>query len=111
MTKPIARIVNTLKDKGAMKSIDIANVLGTYPDKIHHWTQGKSFPSVGAENLLLDLEYVIDQLSDYYGPREARVWLYGCQYLLQGERPIDLIRKRKAGLVILALDHASGQCL
>lgn len=76
-----------------MKSIDVANVLGLRPETVSRWNQGKAFPQPDAERTLLDLEYIVDQLSDFYDPQEARLWLFSRQKLLDGQKPAELIQK------------------
>ena len=105
MSNAIARKIESIEKKGAMKSIDIANVIGSRPETVSRWNKGKAFPQPDKELLLLDLEYIVDQLSDFYEPKEARMWLYSRQKLLQGERPVDLIQTGKAKEVINVLDQ------
>jgi hypothetical protein len=88
----IARRIDAIQRKGALQSVDIANVLGTRPETVSRWNQGKAFPQPDKEKLLLELEYVVDQLADFYEPMEARLWLFARQKLLNGERPADLIQ-------------------
>ena len=105
MSNAIARKIESIEKKGAMKSIDIANVIGSRPETVSRWNKGKAFPQPDKELLLLDLEYIVDQLSDFYEPKEARMWLYSRQKLLQGERPVGLIQTGKAKEVINVLDQ------
>ena len=105
MTNAIARKIESIEQKGGMRSRDIADVLGSRPETVSRWNQGKAFPRPEAEKLLLDFEYIVDQLSDFYEPIEARVWLFSRQKLLNGERPVDLIRQRKTDSVMEALDQ------
>ena len=93
MGNAVARKLESLRDKGGMKSIDVANVLGLRPETVSRWNQGKAFPQPDAERLLLELEYIVDELSDFYEPQEARLWLFAPQKLLDGERPAELIQK------------------
>jgi len=96
----IARKLETLQRKGAMKLVDISNVLGIRPETVSRWNQGKAFPQPDLERTLLDLEYVVDQLADFYQPDEARLWLFSRQKLLDGERPAELIQRGRAEDVI-----------
>ena len=96
----IARKLESLQKKGSIKSVDVANVLQIRPETVSRWNQGKAFPQPEAERTLLDLENVVDQLSDLYQPDEARLWLFSRQKLLDGEIPADLIRQRRADDVI-----------
>ena len=41
---------------------------------------------------LLELEFIVDQLSEFYGQNEARQWLFSPQKYLNGRSPAELIR-------------------
>jgi transcriptional regulator with XRE-family HTH domain len=96
MSNAVARKLDSLRTKGGMKSIDVANVLGLRPETVSRWNQGKAFPQPDAEKTLLELEYIVDELSDFYEPREARLWLFSRQKLLNGQTPAELIQQGKA---------------
>lgn len=104
-TNAIARKLAAIQQKGAMRSVDVANLLGTRPEQVSRWNQGKAFPRPDAQKLLLDLEYIVDQLSDFYEPEEARLWLFSRQRLLDGETPAELIQKGRAQEVIDVIDQ------
>ncbi|TKC89724.1 DUF2384 domain-containing protein [Trinickia terrae] len=87
----IARKLDIITEKGGMRFIDVANLLGTRPETVSRWNQGKAFPHPGTEKLLLELEWIIEQLADLYEPQEARLWLFSRQKLLNGAVPADLI--------------------
>lgn len=92
MSGAVARRLDTLRMKGAMKSIEVANLLGTRPETVSRWNQGKAYPHANTEKTLLELEYIVDQLADFYEPDEARQWIFAPQKLLGGTSPAELIR-------------------
>ena len=92
MSGAVARKLDTLRTKGAMKNVEVANLLGTRPETVSRWNQGKAYPHSGTEKTLLELEYIVDQLADFYEPNEARQWIFAPQKLLDGESPAELIR-------------------
>jgi uncharacterized protein (DUF2384 family) len=96
----IARKLETLQKKGSIRAVDVANVLQIRPETVSRWNQGKAFPRPEAERTLLDLEYVVDQLTDLYEPDEARMWLFARQKLLGGEVPANLIQQHRTEEVI-----------
>lgn len=96
----IARRLDAITSKGAMRSSDIANVLDVRPETVSRWNQGKAFPHPNTEKQLLELEFVIDQLSDFYEPNEARLWIFSRQRLLNGETPAELIQKGRVDEVL-----------
>ena len=105
MGNAIARKIASIEEKGGMRSTDVANILGTRPETVSRWNQGRAFPRGKTERLLLELDYVVDLLSDFYEPLEARVWFYSRQRVLDGETPADLIRQGKTEIVLEALEQ------
>lgn len=76
-----------------MKNIEVANLLGTRPETVSRWKQGKAYPHANTEKTLLELEYIVDQLADFYEPNEARQWIFAPQKLLAGVSPASLIQE------------------
>jgi hypothetical protein len=105
MSNAIARKLESLQRKGAMRSVDVANLLGAAPETVSRWNAGRAFPRPDAQRALLDLEYIADQLSDYYEPADVRLWLFSRQELLDGRRPADLIQEGRAAEVIAVIDR------
>jgi hypothetical protein len=91
MTTAVARKLDSIRVKGAMRHVDVANMLGTRPETVSRWNQGRAYPQPAAEKTLLALEYIVDQLSDFYEPTEARQWFFSPQKLLDGKSPAELI--------------------
>lgn len=96
----LARKLESLREKGGMRHVDVANLLGTRPETVSRWNQGKAYPHSGTEKELLELEYIVDQLSDFYEPNEARHFLFARQRLLGGHSPAELIKNGKIDEVI-----------
>ena len=105
MSNAIARRLESIARKSAMRSVDVANVLGARPETVSRWNQGKAFPRPDTQKLLLDLEYIVDQLSDFYEPEEARLWLFSRQRLLKGTTPAEAIQNGRAADVIAVIDQ------
>jgi hypothetical protein len=91
----VARKLESIRTKGAMRNIEVANLLGTRPETVSRWNQGKAYPHSGTEKTLLELEFVVDQLSEFYEPSEARQWIFSPQKFLNGSSPAELIREGK----------------
>ena len=91
-TSAVARKLESLRAKGAMRNIEVANLLGTRPETVSRWNQGRAYPHASTEKILLELEYIVDQLSDFYEPNEARLWIFSRQKHLGGASPAELIR-------------------
>lgn len=95
MTTAVARKLESIRSKGAMKHTDVANILGTRPETVSRWNQGRAYPQSNAEKTLLELEFIVDQLSDFYEPNEARMWIFSPQRQLGGASPAALIKEGK----------------
>ena len=100
MSSAVARKLESLRSKGALKNIDVANLLGLRPETVSRWKQGRAFPHPDTEKLLLELEYIVDQLSDFYEPRESRLWMYSRQKLLDGKIPAELVQQGRTDEVL-----------
>ena len=89
----VARKLDSIRDKGGMRNVDVANLLGTRPETVSRWNQGKAYPHASTEKALLELEYIVDQLSDFYEPNEARQFVFTRQRLLDDRSPAELIKE------------------
>ena len=100
MTSAVAKRLDSLRIKGAMRHIEVANLLGTRPETVSRWYQGRAYPHASTEKTLLELEYIVDQLADFYEPNEARQWIFAPQKLLEGASPAELICKGRIDEVL-----------
>jgi len=101
----IARRLHTIQEKGAMRSSDVANVLNVRPETVSRWNQGKAFPHPDTEKQLLELEFLIDKLSDFYEPHEARLWIFARQRLLSDQVPAELIQQGRVNEVLSVVNQ------
>jgi uncharacterized protein (DUF2384 family) len=92
MTGAVASRLETLRTKGAIKDIEVADLLGTRPETVSRWNRGRAYPRASTEKTLLELGYIVDQLADLYEPNEARQWIFAPQKVLDGKSPAELIR-------------------
>ena len=105
MTSAVARKLESLREKGAIKNIEVANLLSTRPETVSRWSQGRAYPHANKEKILLELEFIIDQLSDFYEPSEARQWIFSPQKRLKGASPAELIREGRIEEVRRLVNH------
>ena len=97
----VAEKLELLKSRAAIRAVDVANILGTTPETVSRWNQGRAYPRPGNESLLVDLEYIVERLSEFYSdPRTARAWLYSRHKIFDGLRPADLIKERRTDEVL-----------
>ena len=92
VSSAIARRLGSISAKGAMRHVEVANLLGTRPETVSRWNQGRAYPHARTEKTLLELEFIVDQLSDFFEPNEARQWIFAPQKLLRGQSPAELIQ-------------------
>jgi hypothetical protein len=101
----ITRKLDAIEEIGRMTAIDVANILDTRPDTVRHWQEGKAFPRPNMQKRLMELEYIIDRLSDIYTPGEARLWIYARQKLLGEPTPGALIQADRTDEIIAVIDR------
>ncbi len=99
MSAALASRLERIRDLGGIKGRDIAQLMGTTPETVSRWNTGKIEPQPGRLEKLLMLEWMIDELSEFFSPDEARLWLYSPNRMLGGSRPADLIKDGRIGEV------------
>ena len=104
-TNAIARRLESIQAKGAMHSADVANILNVRPETVSRWNKGKALPHPDTEKQLLELEFIIDKLADIYEPRDARMWIFARQRLLQDQTPAELIQQNRVDEVLAAVNQ------
>ena len=103
-TNAVAGKLKLLRTRAAIRSVDVANMLGTTPETVSRWNHGRAYPRPNKENLLFDLEYTVERLSEFYSdPRTARAWLYSRHKYFGGLRPADLIQEGRIQEVLEAI--------
>lgn len=100
MASAVAQMIDSLRQRGGLKGMDVANIATVSPATVSRWTSGKAFPHPKTQLLISDLRYVVDRLAEFYSPEETRLWLYARHRLLNGERAIDLIHAGRADEVL-----------
>jgi transcriptional regulator with XRE-family HTH domain len=105
MSNVIARKIKSLKTIGGMNSVDVANVLGTSVATVSRWNNGKAMPQRSKEILLIELDYIIERLSEFYSPDEARIWLYSRHRQLNNQKPADLIHEGEIDAILAVIEQ------
>ena len=101
----IARRLESIQQKGAMHSADVANVLNVRPETVSRWNNGKALPHASTERQLLEVEFIVDKLADIYEPHDARLWLFSRQRLLQDRTPAELIQQGQVDVVLATVNQ------
>lgn len=96
MSQALATRLEAIRDRGGVKSRDIAQLLDTTPQTVSRWQSGKTEPQRDQLQKLLALEWLIGQLADLYTPDEAKLWLFSPHRLLGGGSPAERIQANGA---------------
>ena len=95
MASAVAGRLDSIRDRGGIKSREVAQLLDTTPQTVSRWRTGKAEPQPDRLQRLLTLEWLLGELAEFYEPQEARLWLFAPHRLLGGERPADRIQQGK----------------
>jgi transcriptional regulator with XRE-family HTH domain len=101
----IARTIEELRERGGLSGVDVANVAFVSKATVSRWSTGKAAPQPRTQLVLSDLRYIVDRLSEFYTPEEARMWLYSRNALLDGARAVDLIHEQRTEEVLGAIER------
>ena len=104
MATAVSRIIDHLRTDGGLQGKDIANIVSVSPATVSRWSSGKATPDLRTQTVIAELRYVVDRLSDFYTPGEARLWLHTRHPMLEGDRAIDLINAGKTEAVLAVIE-------
>jgi transcriptional regulator with XRE-family HTH domain len=99
------KILDDLRKQGGLKGADVANFAQVSPATVSRWGKGQAFPHPKTQIFMSDLRYLVDRLSDFYTPEEARLWLYSKHSMLDGARAIELIRLGETERVLEVIEQ------
>ena len=101
VTPLLARVIDALGTNAA------ARLLGADRAQVSRWNSGTE--PIGSEmgRRIVDLHDVLTRILRVYGRDAAAMWLVGCEPLLDGARPIDVLVLEGAAPVIRAIDGIS----
>ncbi len=105
MSDALARKLESIKQHGGVSSREIAQLLDTTPETVSRWSTGKVGPRPNKLEQLLTLEWLMDQLAEFFESDEARLWLFSPHRLIGGERPADLIQQGRVKEVVALIEQ------
>lgn len=105
MPGAVAARLDAIKAHAGVRSREIAQLLDTTPQTVSRWQQGHVDPQPNKLQQLLTLEWLADQLHEFYPPDEARLWLFSRHRLLNGDTPADRIQEGRAQDVLALIDQ------
>ena len=92
----------------ALSLVEIGQVTGVGDRAVQNWARGTSRPEGASRDRLLELKYVIEQLSDVYTDEGIEIWLHARQRSLDGRQPIELLRQGQFEEVLAAVERLAG---
>ena len=94
--------------RAGLKVAEIGKITGVSERAVQNWANGSSKPGGASRDRLLELKYVIEQLSDVYTEEGIEVWLHARQRALGGRRPVDVLRDGEFETVLALVDRLAG---
>lgn len=105
MAGAVAKRLNSIRAHGGIKGRELALLLNTTPETVSRWQTGKTEPHRERLEQLLTLEWLMDQLAEFYPPDEARLWLFARNRLLGGETPAERIQAGRVEDVLALIEQ------
>lgn len=99
-----AHIVQQIKHH-ALTTQELAEVTGVGVRQVLYWASGSHRPRGESRDRLLEVDYVVRQLSEIYTPEGVDVWIHARNTDLGGQRPIDCLRQGKFDQLLLAIER------
>lgn len=87
---------------------EIGAITGVGERAVQKWAQGASKPEGASRERLLELKYVIEQLSDVYDDEGIEIWLHARQRAFGGQPPLDLLREGRFEEVLQVVERLAG---
>ncbi|MCZ2807599.1 DUF2384 domain-containing protein [Modestobacter sp. VKM Ac-2983] len=92
----------------ALTLVEIGEIVGAGERAIQKWAAGTARPEGAKRDRLLELQYVIEELSDVYRPEGVEIWLHSPQRALQGRRPLDVLKTGEFQTVLKLVQRLAG---
>jgi len=105
MASALAERLEKIKKLGGITGRDVAQLLDTTPETVSRWSTGKIDPQRDRLHRLLELEFFLAELSEFYSPEEAKLWLFSPHKLLGGETAAARIQAGRTQDVFALLDQ------
>ena len=92
----------------ALTLAEIGEIVGAGERAIQKWAAGTARPEGAKRDRLLELQYVIEELSDVYKPEGVDIWLHSRQRALDGRRPLDVLKDGEFQTVLQLVQRLAG---
>ncbi len=101
----LAERLDKIRRVGGITSRDVAKLIDTTPQTVSRWQTGQSSPRPSALDQILKLEWILDQLSQFYDPEDAKLWIFAPHPELDGGSPANAIRAGQTEEVLAIIDR------
>jgi transcriptional regulator with XRE-family HTH domain len=91
MSSTIAEQLRGIHEKAGISFREVAQLVKTTPETVSRWNTGRADPQPNKFKKIATLAWLVNELSEFYTPEEARTWLFTPQRLLGGKTPADRI--------------------
>jgi uncharacterized protein (DUF2384 family) len=92
----------------SLRDAEIGSITGVSDRAVQNWASGASKPDGLKRDRLMELKYVIEQLSDVYTDEGVEIWLHAHQRRLDGHRPVDLLQEGRFEDVLNMIERLAG---
>jgi hypothetical protein len=92
----------------ALSIAEIGEITGVGDRAVQKWAQGASKPEGASRERLLELKYVIEQLTDVYDDEGIEIWLHARQRAFGGRPPLELLREGRFEEVLQVIERLAG---
>lgn len=95
MSTAVATSLDSISQKAGISFREVAQLMNTTPETVSRWKSGRVDPQLDNFKKLATLAWLVDQLSEFYEPDHAKLWLFTPQRLLGGATPADRIEDNR----------------
>jgi transcriptional regulator with XRE-family HTH domain len=92
--------LDVIKDRVGISYREVAQLMNTTPETVSRWRNGRVDPQPAKFKKLATLAWLAEELSEFYEPEEAKLWLFTPQRLLGGATPADRIEQDRVDDVL-----------
>lgn len=94
--------------RAGLRAGEIGEITGVSERQVQNWASGTSRPDGASRDRLLELKYVIEQLSDVYTDEGIEIWLHARNRALDGAKPIEFLRDGEFETVLALVERLAG---
>ncbi len=99
----LSGVLDELMDTHVIDAGDLAQITGSTPRSVNRWAHAKAMPRRDAEDRLLELKAVVNELRTVLRDEPARLWLRSPNPDLDWRKPLELIAEGEYRRVVGAV--------